>query len=88
MGFNRYDKKTDANQKFIVDGLRRCGRYVCIIHLPVDILVGFRGQTFLFEIKTAKGKLRPSQKKFLEEWTGAHVYVIRTLEEALEITNV
>ena len=39
--------RVDANQDAVVSALRAAGAYVWIIGLPVDLLVGFRDQTFL-----------------------------------------
>jgi len=72
----------DANHKAIRQGLEAIGATVdgkC----PLDLLVGFRGRTYLLEVKTAKGKLRASQQAFLGRWQG-HAAVVRTLDEALQ----
>lgn len=49
-----------------------------------DLLVGFRYATFLFEIKTMKGKLTSEEKDWMSEWRGDPVYVVHNLDEALE----
>ena len=51
-GKMRYAARVDANQEQVVSALRAAGAYVWIIGLPVDLLVGFRGPTFLVEIKS------------------------------------
>lgn len=50
---------------------------------PLDLIVGYRGFTTLLEVKTAKGKLRASQKAFMLSWQGVAV-VVRTREQALK----
>ena len=72
--------RIDTNAKEIIAALEAGGCTVESIGRPVDIAVGWRGQSFLFEIKTAKGKLRESQIKFINRWTG-HVGVLRSIED-------
>jgi hypothetical protein len=80
-----YAKRVDANQMQIVSALRAAGAYVWIIGLPVDLLVGYREQIFLFEIKTnEKKKLTKLQKDFFENWTGGSLYRIDNPEQALK----
>lgn len=50
---------------------------------PLDLIAAFKGHTVLLEVKTAKGKLRPSQRAFLASWQGCAL-VVRTAKEALE----
>jgi hypothetical protein len=73
--------RLDANHAEIRNGLEQAGASVSPSG-PCDLLVGFRGQTYVFEVKTAKGKLRPKQKRFLAGWKGS-AHVVRTLDEAL-----
>ncbi len=64
--------RVDANQDQIVSALRAAGAYVWIIGLPVDLLVGFKGHTFLVEIKTdSKKRLTALQADFFENWSGS-----------------
>ena len=48
--------RVDANQIQIVSALRAAGAYVWIIGLPVDLLVGYKGHTFLVEVKSTSKK--------------------------------
>jgi Holliday junction resolvase len=65
----------DANQKTIVKTLRKCGANVvslaaCGKGIP-DLLVQFRGGTFLIEVKNLDGRgkrLTEPQKKFHATW--------------------
>lgn len=88
----RYAAKTDSNHGAIRDGLREifgeesvkdCSKFGD--GFP-DLLVGVRGFNFLFEVKTAKGKLNEDQAIFHSEWRRhGQIDVVRTLDEALAI---
>lgn len=75
--------RLDANHQAIVEGLKAHGYSVVPIGRPVDLVVGKWGRTYLLEIKTQKGKLEPTQARFIREWRG-HVAEVRTLQEALD----
>lgn len=81
-------KSTDANQKTIVADLRKAGATVFDLHSVgkgcPDILVGFRGVTYLIEIKTDTGSFTDRQYEWFALWEG-QVSVARTSEEALRI---
>ena len=83
----------DANQPEIVKALRKVGATVAHTHSAgdgfPDIVVGFRGQNFLIEIKDgskepARRRLRPEQVKFHTAWTG-QIDVANNVDEALII---
>jgi len=75
-------KKVDANQPDIVKELRALGYSVELNH--DDILVGHRGKTYWFEIKTdEKAEVKKSQKKLLAEWRG-HYAIVWSTEMILE----
>lgn len=88
--------KIDANQPDIVEALRRCGATVQPLHtvgqgVP-DLLVGFRGQTLLLEVKDgakppSERKLTPDQVRWHEAWDGHPVYVVRDVTEAVGVLN-
>lgn len=83
----RIAAKRDANEPEIVDALTRAGAVVYRLSgsgLP-DLLVGFRGDTYLLEVKAARGALTEDERLFLEAWhsAGGVVRVVRTSEEAL-----
>jgi len=85
----RHAKKVDANQEQIVSALRAAGAYVWIISLPVDLLVGYKGHTFLVEIKsTVKSRLTPLQADFFENWCGGTLARIDTPDAALRMIGV
>jgi len=88
----RYSAKTDTNQAAIVAALRSLpGVTVAVNH--DDILVGYQGRTYWYEIKNPDavskrtGKVRESEKKdsqkILENtWTG-HYKIVSTFMEIL-----
>ena len=81
--------RVDANQEAIVSALRAAGAYVWIVGLPVDLLVGFRGHTFLVEIKTnSKKRLTSLQADFFQSWTGGTLARIDNPESALRMLKV
>lgn len=86
-------KKTDRNQSLIVRDLRKMGATVQPLHeigkgCP-DLLVGWRGLNFCFEVKDgmqspSRQKLTPDEQIWHSLWTG-QVHVIKTTEDALKI---
>lgn len=85
----RYAKRVDANQDQIVSALRAAGAYVWIIGLPVDLLVGFKGQTFLVEVKDGpKKRLTALQADFFESWAGGTLCRVDGPEAALRMIGV
>lgn len=89
---NRRAARTDDNQKSIVEGLRAYKRISVVTGMD-DILVGFKGETFWFEIKnpdtvsTVTGEVRPSsvkagQRELKASWQG-HYDIVTTLAEIL-----
>jgi len=85
----RYAARVDANQDQIVVALRAAGAYVWIIGLPVDLLVGYKGHTFLVEIKTdAKKRLTALQEDFFESWGGGTLAKIDSPDAALRMIGI
>ena len=85
----RYAARVDANQTQIVSALRGAGAYVWIIGLPVDLLVGYKGHTFLVEIKDgSKKRLTKLQADFFENWSGSTLARIDSPESALRMIGV
>ena len=85
-----FPKRTDLNQKKIVTALRKklnCSVYVTHDQhngFP-DIVVGFKGKNFLFEIKKSeKCKLTKHQVVFHQKWTG-QINTVISFEEILKI---
>jgi len=85
----RHAKRVDANQDQIVVALRAAGAYVWIISLPVDLLVGYKGHTFLVEIKTdAKQRLTALQQDFFQNWGGSTLARVDSPDAALRMIGV
>jgi hypothetical protein len=85
----RYAARVDANQAEIVKALRDVGAFVWIIGLPVDLLVGYKGHSFLMEIKTnSKKRLTDLQSDFFLNWNGGTVCRVDGVESALRMIGV
>ena len=85
----RHAKRVDANQDAIVATLRAAGAYVWIIGLPVDLLVGYKGHTFLVEVKTtSKKRLTALQADFFKSWSGGTLARIDSPDAALRMIGV
>ena len=80
--------RADLNQAPIVAALRKVGATVYSLHrvgagVP-DLLVGFRGVTYLLEVKEPKGGvLTPQQLEFGLAWRGRPVSIVKSVDEAL-----
>lgn len=82
--------KIDANQPEIVQFLRAHGAYVrsvAQLKNAFDLLVCYKGCTFMVEVKQEKGKLTEGEAKFKSEVeaVGCKYWVIRSCEDALEM---
>ena len=85
----RYAARVDANQEQIVSALRAAGAYVWIIGLPIDLLVGFKGHTFLVEIKDGpKKRLTKLQTEFFENWCGGTLCRVDCRDAALRMIGI
>lgn len=88
--------RVDANQSEIVDALRKAGATVTPTHKAgegfPDLAVGFRGYTYLLEVKD--GSKPPSAQKLTkpqERWHGmwrGHKAVVCDVEEALAAIGI
>ena len=83
----RWAKQRDKNEPPIVAALRRIGAVVLINDHP-DLIVGFRGRTFLLEIKTKTGRLRKSQTELFSTWNGGALGICRTIEDAIAFVTL
>lgn len=84
--------KVDANQAEIVAALRKVGATVQSLAATgsgvPDLLVGFRGNTFLIEVKDGRlppsaRELTPDQIEWHVEWRGGACTVVNSVDEAL-----
>ena len=81
--------RIDANATQVVTALRAAGAYVWIIGLPVDLLVGYKGHTFLVEIKDGpKKRLTVLQEAFFAKWDGGTLMRVDGPEAALRMIGV
>ncbi len=83
----RRPAKIDANQPAIVEKLRKLGVGVLVLNGVVDLIVGWQGRNFLFEIKnpdSSHPKTQPAQRKLRASWPGQYA-VVKTVDEALAV---
>jgi len=81
--------RVDANQTAVISALRAAGAYVWIIGLPVDLLVGYKGHSFLVEVKDGPRKrLTALQEDFFNNWSGSTLARIDGPEAALRMIGV
>lgn len=87
MSIHRKAARRDKNESDIIAGLARLNgvtiRQISGAGVP-DLLIGYRGQNFLLEVKTETGKLTPAQIDFFDTWNGQKA-VVRTLEDAKRV---
>jgi hypothetical protein len=90
-----YAKRIDANQNSIVKALRAKGATVRIVSqgdgLP-DLLVGYKGETALLEVKDgdkppSARTLTDAEEKFFMEWTGGILVIVNGVQEALDVLH-
>ena len=87
--------RVDDTQREIVAALRAIGATVWVIGLPVDLLVGYRGQTTCIECKSLTGKRAPKAKRytelqesFLSSWRGGPVATVTDAESAIRAVSL
>ena len=76
----------DGNHRAIVAVFAAHGLRWEPLGRPVDGMIGYAGRNYLIEIKSPKGKLRPSQERFLARWAG-QCALVRSVEEALSFVR-
>ena len=85
--------KVDANQKEIVETLRRLGCSVAITSASgegfPDIVVGYKGINYLVEIKDgsripSQRRLTPDQVTFHDNWKG-QIKVVESVNDAINL---
>lgn len=90
-------RKVDSNQADLVKQIRKIpGVSVALTHTVgngfPDAAVGFRGRTYLIEIKDpgkfkSQRKLTDEEEIFHNAWTG-HVKIIETIEDVLRMLGI
>lgn len=85
MSLHRRAARRDQNESQIVAALSAAGATVVQLSAAgcPDLLCGFRGLTYLLEVKAANGKLTPDQLEWHRNWQGYPVKVVRSVEDAL-----
>lgn len=53
-----------------------------------DLVVGYKGRTYLFEVKGPQGRMSESQETFRGRWRGGPLIVVKTREEALAVLGI
>ena len=93
---SNYAKRVDANQKTIVECLRRAGFSVEHLHTQgkgcPDLLCGIAGKNFLVEIKDgaktpSQAKLNLLQENWHKNWKGQST-VIKTIEDCQQFIRM
>jgi hypothetical protein len=87
--------RIDANQPAIVAALRGIGASVLHLHTLkncFDLLVGYRGRTFLMEVKDpaqppSKRRLTEGEAQFKAQWRGSTYHVVQTVDEAIGLVT-
>lgn len=87
----RRKQKRDGNESAIIEALVKAGASVMQIS-ELDLVVGYRKSdgtltNAVIEVKMPGKKPDEDQQKYIDNWKGA-VYVVRTVEQALEIINL
>lgn len=91
----RTASRVDGNQPAVVSALRAIGCSILYTHQLkncFDILVGYRGRTFLMEIKDpaqplGKRQLTEGEEEFRRSWRGSPYHVVHTPDEAIRIVT-
>lgn len=92
MSLFRPDKQRDRNEPELVDALRKVGARVYLIDLPADLLVWFRNDWWLLEVKDPERMKRErrktpvltdTQKRIQRECGKDAMRVVLTVEDAL-----
>lgn len=86
MSIHRRAAKRDGNEPEIIEALKAVGATVYPISAKgvPDLLVGFRGATYLLETKARRGTLTNEQKYFFETWDGTEAVIVRNVDDALK----
>lgn len=89
MSIHRKNPRRDVNEAAIKAALIQAGCSVRALSskgVP-DLLIGLRGQNYLLEIKSDKGKLTEDEIEFFDTWKG-QAAVVRSVTEALQAVNL
>ena len=88
MSLKRWNARRDDNEAPIVRVLEKCGALVCplsIAGMP-DLLVAYRGQLLLLEVKRPRRELSDAQQRQAD--LGWPVTTVHSIAEALALLGV
>lgn len=84
--------RRDANEQDIIKAMRGAGAYVKVVNDEglFDLLVSYRGETLLIEVKDgtkppSARRLTEAEQGFHNEWPGSDLYIIASVDEALAL---
>jgi hypothetical protein len=84
--------RRDDNEQDIIKAMRAEGAYVKVINDEglFDLLVSYRGETLLIEVKDgakppSARRLTDAEQKFHDEWPGSDLYIVNSVEEAIAL---
>lgn len=88
--------RRDANEQDIIKAMREAGAYVKVINDEglFDLLVSHgpegKRRTLLIEVKDgakppSARRLTDAEQKFHDEWPGADLYIVNSVEEAIAL---
>jgi len=80
----QYRNKRDGNEKAIVAAFLAHGCSVERMDVPADLLVGYRGQTHLVEVKQEGKRLNAKQREFEAAWRG-DFEVVRSVDDVADL---
>ena len=78
--------RRDNNEPEIVEALKEHDCSVERMDKPADLLVGYKGENYIIEVKSEDGKLTPSQKSFKKRHKGQYS-VVRSVDDALAVVG-
>lgn len=85
MSLHRRAAKRDAIEPEIIQALRSAGCRVWQLARPFDLLCGRSGRFTVLEVKSGRrGRLTSAQETDLDRAEGLPVYVVRSVEDALQ----
>jgi hypothetical protein len=84
--------RRDDNEKDIIKAMRECGAFVKAVNDEgaFDLLVWYNGHTLLLEVKDGSKppsarRLTDAEQKFHDEWPGNNLYIVKSVQEALDL---
>jgi len=86
MSIHRVNPRRDISEPQIVETLQKAGASVHRVSgkgIP-DLLIGYRGKTYLAECKTGNRKLNKNQEAFFETWKGSEPMIFRSVYDVIE----